>query len=44
MAENTLTAAPIGEETNSTIVEDTAITTDDDGIVIYASGFCQGAG
>ena len=43
MAENTLTAAQTGEETISTIVEDTAITTDDNGIVIYASRFSQGA-
>ena len=43
MAENTLTAAPTREETIPKIVEDTAITTEYYGIVVYASGFSQGA-
>ena len=42
MVDNTLTAAPTGEDTISTIVEDTAITTEDNGIVVYASEFSQG--
>ena len=42
MAENTLPTASIGEEAIPTIVEDTAITTEDNGIVIYASKFSQG--
>ena len=43
MAENTLIVAPTREETITKIVEDTAITTEDNGIVVYASGFSQGA-
>ena len=42
MAENTLTVAPTREETSPKIVEDTAITTKENGIVVYASGFSQG--
>ena len=37
-------AEPIGEETISTIVEDTAINTEENDIVIYDSVFSQGDG
>ena len=36
MAENTMTVAPTREETIPKIVEDTAITTEDNSIVVYA--------
>ena len=42
MTENTLSAAATGEEIISKIVEDTVITTEDNCIVIYDSGFSQG--
>ena len=43
MADNNLTAAPTREDTIPKIVENTAITTEDNGMVVYASGFSQGA-
>ena len=43
MVENTLKAAPTREENIPKTVEYTAITTEDNGIVVYASGFIQGA-
>ena len=41
MAYNILTVAPAGEESIVKIVEDTAINTEENGIVIYASDFSQ---
>ena len=43
MADKTLTVAPTREETIPKIVEDTAITTEDNSIVVYASEFSKGA-
>ena len=42
MTKNTLTAAPTRKETIPKIVVDNAITTEDNNIVVYASGFSQG--
>ena len=44
MAEKKVPTAPTREDTVLKNLEYTVITTEDNGIVIYASGFCQGAG
>ena len=41
MEDKNLPESPTGEDTISTILEDTAITTEYNGIFIYASGLCQ---
>ena len=43
MAEKKVPTAPTREDTVLKYLEYTVITTEDNGIVIYASGFCQGA-
>ena len=42
MADNTLAAAPTGEDAIATILEDTTIATEKKRIVIFALGFSQG--